>query len=71
MASSVVLLANFSAPSIASVPELTKYVVSKGQVVTKVACNIQPHIHAVNPLHTNIYLVDPNSLIDSIGDDLG
>jgi hypothetical protein len=26
----VVLLANFSAPSIASVPELTKYVVSKG-----------------------------------------
>jgi hypothetical protein len=59
----VVLLANFSAPSIASVPELTKYVVSKGAGSKKLkACNIQPLDFANirrKPLHENIYLVDP------------
>jgi hypothetical protein len=59
----VVLLANFSAPSIASVPELTKYVVSKGagsneakslQYSTAGLCGIRR-----KPLHENIYLVDP------------
>jgi hypothetical protein len=58
----VVLLANFSAPSIASVPELTKYVVSKGAGSNEAKHNIQPLDFANirrKPLHENIYLVDP------------